>query len=423
MALTLKEALATLGIKDVSDHPPKMKFIQKRFYQLSLIHHPDRPGGDNLTQQKIAEAFAFIGDYIVDSYANVDDDEEESARNVYKSFDLSSIKENIYSFTIKIDNNLSHLWDAVLSEHYGPPIDRKTNGKHWKHHGYSDDNCNTGEISIGKWHIPKKDKQSKINIQSNTAGNILPAHFVAHHFSKLLEEVNAMASARSLSLENSTSLFKCEICDHQVKTQSQLNTHIRRSHKRIPGSLNQPDNQRVNSNKQPKFVIHPPMNVLPSTPVTLKCEICGNNFYKEEYLNEHMNTIHKNTENHNQKQDITTDEDVPCFLCGKTFTGPSEATSHIQTCHEIQCKNCDLILYDQYDLDLHILSTHKELPPAASQHNFIEPDEDNELDLQQLAYTWLLDFHASLLSEPPLSCEYCNLALPSDCECSPRKDP
>ena len=92
MVLTMKEALSTLGIKDVGDHPPKMKFIQKRFYQLSLIHHPDRPGGDNLIQQKIAEAFTFIGDHILNNYANIDDEEEESARNVYKNFDFLMLR-------------------------------------------------------------------------------------------------------------------------------------------------------------------------------------------------------------------------------------------------------------------------------------------------------------------------------------------
>ena len=65
MSITLKEALATLGITDCGDHPPKLKFIQKRFYQLSLVHHPDKPGGDNATQQKIAEAYKFLGDYRV----------------------------------------------------------------------------------------------------------------------------------------------------------------------------------------------------------------------------------------------------------------------------------------------------------------------------------------------------------------------
>ena len=78
MPLSLKEALAILGIKDVGDHPPKMCFVQKRFYMLSLIHHPDRPGGHNLTQQKITEAYKFIGDFIESNYdTKVNDTEED----------------------------------------------------------------------------------------------------------------------------------------------------------------------------------------------------------------------------------------------------------------------------------------------------------------------------------------------------------
>ena len=88
MSLTLKKAFAILGIKYVSDQMPKMKFVQKRFYQLSLVHHPDRPGGDNLIQQKIAEAFQFIGDYILQNYYDQDDSEEEAARHVFKALIL-----------------------------------------------------------------------------------------------------------------------------------------------------------------------------------------------------------------------------------------------------------------------------------------------------------------------------------------------
>ena len=169
MPLTLKEALATLGIKTDGDNPPKMKFVQKRFYQLSLIHHPDRPGGDTVTQQKINEAFKFIGEYIVQNYVNTDDSEEDAARQVFHNKNFANIKENLLSFTINIDNHLSPIWDTVLTKHYGPPVDRKTNGKHWKHTNSFDDDSNSGDISIGKWHIPKKDKQSKINIQHSSS--------------------------------------------------------------------------------------------------------------------------------------------------------------------------------------------------------------------------------------------------------------
>ena len=167
MPLSMKEALNTLGFNNIGEHPPKMKVIQKQFYHLSFIHHPDRPGGDNPTYQKITEAYKFIGDYIESNYEPNDDCEEEVARHVFKNFNFKDIKENLSSFTIKIDNDLSLIWDTILIKHYGNPIDRQGNGKHWKHRNYSDDNSNKGVITIGKWHVPKKDKQSKMNIKSN----------------------------------------------------------------------------------------------------------------------------------------------------------------------------------------------------------------------------------------------------------------
>ena len=53
-----------------------MKDVQKKFYHLSLIHHPDRPGGDTIMQQKVNEAFKFIGDFIVNN-DDIRDDAEE----------------------------------------------------------------------------------------------------------------------------------------------------------------------------------------------------------------------------------------------------------------------------------------------------------------------------------------------------------
>ena len=98
------------------------------------------------------------------------------------------------SFTIKIDNNLSKTWDHILTQHYGDPLDRKGNGKHWRHCDYSDGD-HTSSITIGKWHIPKKDKQSKLHIQGSGSGNFLAAHFVYNHLPKLLAEVMEAYSA------------------------------------------------------------------------------------------------------------------------------------------------------------------------------------------------------------------------------------
>ena len=106
MTLSIEKALATLGIKNDFDSgkPPTMKSIQKRFYQLSLLHYPNRPGGDNLVQQKIAEAYKVIGDYIEKNFEAKDDSEEEVAWQVYEDFNFKNVKENLFSFTIRIDD-------------------------------------------------------------------------------------------------------------------------------------------------------------------------------------------------------------------------------------------------------------------------------------------------------------------------------
>ena len=83
---------------------------------------------------------------------------------------------------------------------------------------YSDDNLNVGDISIGKWHIPQKDKQSKINIQANTNGNLLPAHFVSLEFPKLLAEVKTKASQKDITHEKELDHHTCNNCDNSFQT-------------------------------------------------------------------------------------------------------------------------------------------------------------------------------------------------------------
>ena len=150
MSPSLIEALATLGINDIGDQPPKLKSVQKQFYLLSMLHHPDRPGGDNPKYQKITEAYRIVGDYIESNFESEGDSEEEIARHAFNCFNFDDIKENLFSFTIKIDNNLSPVWDSVLTKHYGEPVDRKGNGKHWKHRNHSVDDSNNGDNTIGK---------------------------------------------------------------------------------------------------------------------------------------------------------------------------------------------------------------------------------------------------------------------------------
>ena len=110
---------------------------------MSLIHHPDCPGGDNGTYKPTTEAYRIIRDFIKNYYEPKDDDtKEEIARYVFRSFKSDDIKESLCSFTIIIDNHLSLVWDSVLTMHYGQPIDRKGTGN------------GTGSISIMLITIP-----------------------------------------------------------------------------------------------------------------------------------------------------------------------------------------------------------------------------------------------------------------------------
>ena len=254
----IQEALICLELTGYISHPPKMKIIIKQYHKLSLKHHPDRPGGDTATYQTINNAYHVLGEFIDKYYDEPkgDDYEEQVARSAFKQFIFSDIKENLNSFTIKVDNRLSFTWDKVLSSHYGNPADRKGNGKHWKHCNYSDDDHNTGVITIGKWHIPKKDKQSKLHIQSNGVGNFLAAHFVSFHLPKLLSEVidatkdtSKIQNVAAKPLPSKESALNCKSCDYKSVSLSLLNTHIKSKHRAL-------------KNQSPT-----PLKILPSKPV------------------------------------------------------------------------------------------------------------------------------------------------------------
>ena len=185
----VRDALITLGFQNDLNKPPKLKVVTKRYYELALKLHPDKTGGDGEKFKNITLAFRIVGEYIEENEANCDDDdiEEMVARKVFKQFEFAKIKENLKSFTIHIENELSLIWDKILSKHFGSPLDKAENGKHWKCKGYKDDKENVADVTFGKWHIPKKDKQSKIHIQTNTVnGKYLSAHLLRTIFQSFL---------------------------------------------------------------------------------------------------------------------------------------------------------------------------------------------------------------------------------------------
>ena len=52
----------------------------------------------------------------------------------YPSVELNK---NLLSFTINLENELSFVWDKVLTDHYGEPLERAGDGKPWTHKNYA----------------------------------------------------------------------------------------------------------------------------------------------------------------------------------------------------------------------------------------------------------------------------------------------
>ena len=216
------------------------------YHKLALIHHPDRPGGNGDLFKEISAAYLLIGEYLEEHRDDVDNEdfdfEEEVAGKTFHHFQSSKIKENMRSFTILIENNLSTTWEKVLTKHYGVPVDRNGNGLHWKVENYTNENT-TSNITISKWHIPRRDNQSKLHVQSNESGNFLPAHFVENVLPKLFEEVHSCQASHPIKSNTlpSTSKkvnaresgHKCKECDFEGRSVSGLNSHKRSTHKRV----------------------------------------------------------------------------------------------------------------------------------------------------------------------------------------------
>ena len=271
----LIRALDLLGFEQSSygEKVPKLKFVTKKYHKLVQKNHPDK-GGDEELCKKITEAYRLIGEYLekqeVENNEEDYDYEEEVAMKTFQQF-KANVKENLKSFTINIDNDTSFTWEKVLTQHYGSPIDRKTNGLHWKVKDYTDGNI-VGNITIGKWHKPKKDNKSKLHVQSNEAGNFLPAHFVDHKLPKLFQEVSKIHKANKSQVRPKTPFrkltnprvsipktVKCDECEFSTKIPSQMAKHKKLAHKDSPCS-----------NEVPKEE-----DEYPSILLSFHCMMCG----------------------------------------------------------------------------------------------------------------------------------------------------
>ena len=396
----IKTALEILGFKENANEGkmPKMKVVTKKYYKLAMIYHPDKvkPGEDSEVFKEMTAAYRLIGEYLEKQDRKANDDgsfdfEEEVARRTFRQFQFSKIQENMRSFTIHIDNDLSLTWDKILSIHYGNPLDKEVNGLHWKVANYSDGKIK-GNIVIGKWHIPKKDGQSKLNVQSNEEGNFLPAHFVDNVLPKLLKEVHQyqglelkglprdVASKKEIAIKQP--IFKCDHCEFVGKNLTGLNTHVRMGHKKehkISGTKQKQTPIKSNpisveefsakfllndnvKNTIPEVELSTPPDVL-SIPVEDSSSPQVNISSQEEYEFSSLDMLGKNDNNEHskileesipqEKKKKTNEEgnappdkslgkpnqvkpkekSVLCKHCAKKFKNVIQLTNHMKTCH------------------------------------------------------------------------------------------
>ena len=125
--------LEIMGLKEVNIKTLKMKTLASQWKKMSLIKHPDKPGGKKEDFQELMNAYENLGKIIEQSSPeDLEDKDEVNARKAFK--DVNFTTENISSFTVNIDTNMVKSWEEVFTEKFGNPIDRskeagKNNGQ------------------------------------------------------------------------------------------------------------------------------------------------------------------------------------------------------------------------------------------------------------------------------------------------------
>ena len=107
--MNVDEALQILEFDNVGV-VPKLKDIQKRFYQLSKIKHPDKNNGSKESTEEfqvLLNAYHVAGKAAEQVKPEEGDMEDIIARKVFHQFQFSSVKVNSQSVTIKTEKSLN----------------------------------------------------------------------------------------------------------------------------------------------------------------------------------------------------------------------------------------------------------------------------------------------------------------------------
>ena len=121
--MKLEEALLILGFSNVNVLP-KVKDIQKQFYKLSKVKHPDKNGGSKESTeefQTLLNAYNLAGKAAEKVKPEEEDIDDIIARKIFKQFQFSSVKVNSQSITIKTEKYRNSTWMEILSANLGQP--------------------------------------------------------------------------------------------------------------------------------------------------------------------------------------------------------------------------------------------------------------------------------------------------------------
>ena len=244
-----------------------------------------------------------------------DDIDDIIARKVFKQFQFSSVKVNSQSVTIKTEKSLNATWLDVLTSNLGDPV--STKDIHGKKFTFVD-SCEEPSMCVylTLYHTGNLLVQAQGNKQS------INIHFIDSHLRYLFIQVYKRAkqlekqsgyqshktSLRKLTKNNKNPLkkIKCPKCDYITNITSHLAKHMKKVHgNSVARKLSISFDESPSSSADPFSAI---------------------------------STLH-------------------CGLCGSDFDTESELSNHIKSVHEITCPLCSKILYDKFDLDMH-MNTH-----------------------------------------------------------------
>ena len=358
--MDVKEALLLLGFPD-QEQLPKLKDITRQFRKLSLVKHPDKPGGSKEAFQELLEAYNVAGDAAKKTKFDEDDLEENIARKMFDQFQFMSITENFQTFTILIEKIVLNEWEKVLTKNFGIPQDNGTNGKKFT---FQDKCCQNGFIFLTLYHT------SKILIQAEKNNHNINIHFVNNHLQDLYTEVYFAKEKLNHVLEEEAT-FICQVCNIAVNNKLSLETHLINHH--LPDISIQCSDCEKTFQSEDNLKVHS-MNEhsekgtaetsLEEDIDTVNCGKCDFATYNHDQLRSHILITH---------QPIFT-----CVHCNLTFFSEVLLKDHCSSYHSsfTQCENSDETFKITNDLAVHVESVHTEAESACS--DCLKPFKDTE---------------------------------------------